>query len=94
MPQIAFFALRDIKKGEELSFDYSPPPQNRTPNEPPAVEAVPKEEAEKVPAKKLDFGDSCGEFLINWLRRRRRIPPISYYWTVPLILDHSYLVGK
>jgi hypothetical protein len=22
------------------------------------------------------------------------IPPITYYWTVPLILDHSYLVGK
>jgi hypothetical protein len=21
-------------------------------------------------------------------------PPITYYWTVPLILDHSYLVGK
>jgi hypothetical protein len=20
--------------------------------------------------------------------------PITYYWTVPLILDHSYLVGK
>jgi hypothetical protein len=22
------------------------------------------------------------------------IPPIIYYWTVPLILDHSYLFGK
>jgi hypothetical protein len=21
-------------------------------------------------------------------------PPITYYWTVPLILDHSYLLGK
>jgi hypothetical protein len=21
-------------------------------------------------------------------------PPVTYYWTVPLILDHSYLVGK
>ncbi len=21
-------------------------------------------------------------------------PPITYYWTVPLILDHPYLVGK
>ncbi len=21
-------------------------------------------------------------------------PPITYYWTVPVILDHSYLVGK
>jgi hypothetical protein len=21
-------------------------------------------------------------------------PAITYYWTVPLILDHSYLVGK
>ncbi len=21
-------------------------------------------------------------------------PSITYYWTVPLILDHSYLVGK
>jgi hypothetical protein len=20
--------------------------------------------------------------------------PITYYWTVPLILDHSYLVGE
>jgi hypothetical protein len=24
----------------------------------------------------------------------RHYPPITYYWTVPLILDHSYLVGK
>ncbi len=23
-----------------------------------------------------------------------KLPPITYYWTVPLILDHSYLVGK
>jgi hypothetical protein len=23
-----------------------------------------------------------------------RYHPITYYWTVPLILDHSYLVGK
>ncbi len=23
-----------------------------------------------------------------------KYPPITYYWTVPLILDHSYLVGK
>jgi hypothetical protein len=23
----------------------------------------------------------------------RRYPPITYHWTVPLILDHSYLVG-
>jgi Ca2+/Na+ antiporter len=22
------------------------------------------------------------------------LPPITYYWTVPLILDHSYLGGK
>ncbi len=22
------------------------------------------------------------------------LPPITYYWTVPLILDNSYLVGK
>jgi hypothetical protein len=22
------------------------------------------------------------------------VPPITYHWTVPLILDHSYLVGK
>ncbi len=21
-------------------------------------------------------------------------PPITYYWTVPLILDHAYIVGK
>jgi hypothetical protein len=21
-------------------------------------------------------------------------PPITYYWTVPLILDNSYIVGK
>jgi hypothetical protein len=32
-------------------------------------------------------------------KRRKRpylhlYPPITYYWTVPLILDHSYLVGK
>jgi hypothetical protein len=24
----------------------------------------------------------------------RRYQPITYYWTVPLILDHSYLVGR
>ncbi len=24
----------------------------------------------------------------------RTYPPITYYWIVPLILDHSYLVGK
>jgi hypothetical protein len=23
-----------------------------------------------------------------------KYPPITYYWTVPLILDHSYLVEK
>ncbi len=22
------------------------------------------------------------------------VPPITYYWTQPLILDHSYIVGK
>ncbi len=22
------------------------------------------------------------------------VPPITYFWTVPLILDHSYLVGN
>jgi hypothetical protein len=22
------------------------------------------------------------------------LPPITYYWKVPLIFDHSYLVGK
>jgi hypothetical protein len=22
------------------------------------------------------------------------LPPITYYWTVPLILDHSYLVAN
>jgi hypothetical protein len=27
-------------------------------------------------------------------RGSQDIPPITYYWTVPLILDHSYLVGK
>jgi hypothetical protein len=26
--------------------------------------------------------------------QRRINHPITYYWTVPLILDHSYLVGK
>jgi hypothetical protein len=26
--------------------------------------------------------------------RKARYPPITYYWTVPLILDHSYLVGN
>ncbi len=30
-------------------------------------------------------------FLID---RVEMYPPITYYWTVPLILDHSYLVGK
>jgi hypothetical protein len=25
---------------------------------------------------------------------RTRYPPITYYWTVPLILDHSCLVGN
>jgi hypothetical protein len=26
--------------------------------------------------------------------KTRILPPITYYWTVPLILDHSYLFGK
>ncbi len=24
----------------------------------------------------------------------KKYPPVTYYWTVPLILDHSYLVGE
>jgi hypothetical protein len=27
-------------------------------------------------------------------RNRYIYPLITYYWTVPLIVDHSYLVGK
>jgi hypothetical protein len=27
-------------------------------------------------------------------KRKQNVPQISYYWTVPLILDRSYLVGK
>jgi hypothetical protein len=25
---------------------------------------------------------------------QRKYPTITYYWTVPLMLDHSYLVGN
>ncbi len=38
----------------------------------------------------LDSGCICGPFT----KRILVYPLISYYWTVPLILDHSYLVGK
>jgi hypothetical protein len=42
------------------------------------------------------------QFLLSWTRRHLLsyslssfwYPTISYYWTVPLILDHSYLVGN
>ncbi len=27
-------------------------------------------------------------------RKPVKYPPITYYWTVPVILDHSWLVGK
>ncbi len=30
----------------------------------------------------------------NGSKSKNIYPPIIYYWTVPLILDHSYLVGK
>jgi hypothetical protein len=29
---------------------------------------------------------------ILYLKSKTEVPPIIYYWTVPLILDHSYLV--
>ncbi len=46
----------------------------------------------------------CNIFIsvkIHWFCEREkcqrvieRVPPITYHWTVPLILYHSYLVGK
>ncbi len=36
---------------------------------------------------KKDIGDAACKCSGN-------VPPITYYWTVPLILDYSYLVGK
>jgi hypothetical protein len=36
----------------------------------------------------LDKGTS------NVLNVTKSYPPTTYYWTVPLILEHSYLVGK
>ncbi len=35
-----------------------------------------------------------GRFNTNVLAAKLPPPPITYSWTVPLILDHSYLVGK
>jgi hypothetical protein len=48
------------------------------------------------------FGNSYNFWLIPKFRcigaafqlLSNKYPPITYYWTVPLILDHSYLVGK
>jgi hypothetical protein len=32
---------------------------------------------------------------LKYVREKHRLYPwITYYWTVPLSLDHSYLVGK
>jgi hypothetical protein len=31
---------------------------------------------------------------LHFRMRTLDYPPITYYWTVPLILDHSYLVGN
>jgi hypothetical protein len=48
------------------------------------------------------WGHACAMFMW-WVEKMRsiiiyswscKIPPITYSWTVPLILDHSYLVGK
>jgi hypothetical protein len=33
-------------------------------------------------------------FLENIQKIAICLTPITYYWTVPLILDHSYLVGE
>jgi hypothetical protein len=27
-------------------------------------------------------------------KKSKKVPPFTYYWTAPLILDYSYLVGK
>jgi hypothetical protein len=40
----------------------------------------------------IDYGHEDDEY-INESIWRYWYPPITYYWTVPLILDHSYLVG-
>ncbi len=48
------------------------------------------EEGAKVSQKLASFqslSDTGG-------KKKFHQPPITYYWTVPVILDHSYLVGK
>jgi hypothetical protein len=40
---------------------------------------------------------SCAEILYRWQSHYSEIfsnPPITHYWTVPLIVDHSNLVEK
>jgi hypothetical protein len=34
------------------------------------------------------------EYEFDDIKKHFKLPPITYYWTVPLILDHSYRVGK
>ncbi len=44
-----------------------------------------------------DVADSGGAVVLTRYYSRNTVPPpppFTYYWTVPLILDHSYLVGK
>jgi hypothetical protein len=40
------------------------------------------------------YGCSSTIFVITHYIYFKHLPPVTYYWTVPLILDHSHLVGK
>ncbi len=44
------------------------------------------------------FDSQCWRPQVNKKKRSllmyKKLPPITHYWTVSLILDHSYLVGN
>ncbi len=46
-----------------------------------------------VAGSTFDWRDRAKREITRW-RASGIYPPITYYWTAPLILDHSYLVGK
>jgi hypothetical protein len=40
------------------------------------------------------FNSKRKEICIRKAFEKKQLSPITYHWTVPIILDHSYLVGK
>jgi hypothetical protein len=51
------------------------------------------EQGENVPLPAI-FINSPHNSVKDCMKLTGLYPPITYYWTVPLILDHTYLVGK